>query len=92
MKVILPAAELALARIQDRVEDGGHDVAAADVRRRYHRTLWNFFNIYRDLSDTVLFFDNTDDAPVLIFKDADGETVVHKQRLYDRLLGDWSER
>ncbi len=87
----LPAAELALARIQDRVEDGGHDVAAADVRRRYHRTLWNFFNIYRDLSDTVLFFDNADDAPVLIFKDADGETVVHKQRLYDRLLGEWSE-
>lgn len=92
MKVILPAAELALARIQDRVEDGGHDVAAADVRRRYHRTLWIFFNIYRDLSDTVLFFDNADDAPVLIFKDADGETVVHKQRLYDRLLGEWSER
>ena len=86
----LPAAELAVARIRDRVADGGHDVPASDVRRRYGRTLSNFFNLYRDQADTVLFFDNTDDAPVLIFQDANGKTVVHKQRLYDKLLREWS--
>jgi len=88
----LPDAALAVARVRDRVEAGGHDVPAADVRRRYGRTLANFFNLYRNRADTVLFFDNTDDEPVLIFKDEDGKTVVHKRRLYDLLLSEWSER
>lgn len=85
----LPAAELAVARIRDRVEDGGHDVPVSDVCRRYGRTLSNFFNLYRGQANTVLFFDNTNDAPVLIFKDTNGKTVVHKQRLYDKLLREW---
>lgn len=86
----LPDAALAVARVRDRVEVGGHNVQAADVRRRYGRTLTNFFNLYRKQADTVLFFDNSDDEPVLIFKDEDGKTVVHRRRLYDRLLSDWS--
>ena len=37
------SAELALARIRDRVETGGHDVPERDVRRRYPRTLRTCF-------------------------------------------------
>src|SRR2546422_7682257 len=35
----IPTAELALLRIHDRVESGGHNVPERDVRRRFGRTL-----------------------------------------------------
>ena len=39
----IPSAELALLRIRDRVESGGHNVPERDVRRRFSRSLGNLF-------------------------------------------------
>lgn len=44
------SVEEALARIAKRVAEGGHDVPAADARRRYERSLANFES-YARLSD-----------------------------------------
>src|SRR3989338_8312507 len=41
----LPSPELALARIRDRVAEGGHDVPAVDVKRRFRRCLQNLFTL-----------------------------------------------
>jgi len=56
----LPSAEMALARVRDRVRLGGHDVLAPVVRRRYARGLHNFFFGYRDVVDAWQLFDNSD--------------------------------
>ncbi len=82
----LPTAEMALERILDRVENGGHNVPEADVRRRYSRTLHNLFKLYRPNLDTLHFFDNSTDEPRLVFHDEHGNVTVLDQALYDRLL------
>ncbi len=45
--VYLESPELCLARVRARVRKGGHDVPEADVIRRYHRSLENFWHQYR---------------------------------------------
>ncbi len=81
----LPSPDLALLRIRDRVESGGHNVPEADVRRRFGRTLVNLFTLYRPLLDTLHFFDNSSDTPRLIFKDAAGKITVNDAAVYRRL-------
>lgn len=81
----LPSPELALLRIRDRVESGGHDVPERDVRRRFGRSLRNLFTLYRPLLDTLHFFDNASDTPRLIFKDEAGHTAVGDAALYEQL-------
>jgi predicted ABC-type ATPase len=81
----IPNCELALLRIHDRVESGGHDVPERDVRRRFNRSLKNLFALYRPLLDTLHCFDNSSDTPRLIFKDELGHTVIGDAALYDQL-------
>jgi len=47
----LPTAELAIARVATRVEQGGHTVAEATIRRRFAAGLRNFKELYVDLVD-----------------------------------------
>jgi len=82
----IPSAELALLRIRDRVESGGHDVPERDVRRRFDRSLPNLLTLYRPLCDTVHFFDNSSDVPRLVFKDEAGKTTVLDPTVYTEIL------
>jgi predicted ABC-type ATPase len=54
----LPSADLAVARVQERVRLGGHDIPSSTIRRRYRAGLQNFFSIYRPMADRWEFFDN----------------------------------
>lgn len=81
----IPSPDLALLRIRDRVESGGHNVPERDVRRRFGRTLRNLFTLYRPLLDTLHFFDNSSETPRLIFKDQAGTTTISDTALYERL-------
>ena len=82
----IPSAELALSRIRDRTESGGHDVPAADVRRRFGRTVTNLFRLYRPLVDLLQVFDNSLQTPRLIFMDDAGKTTVFDDMLYQQML------
>jgi len=63
----LPAPELAVARVAERVRSGGHDVPEDTIRRRYTRGLHNFYRLYRPLADRWWFFDNSaSDGPKLL--------------------------
>lgn len=55
----LPTADLALARVAERVRAGGHDVPAEAVRRRFERGRRNFFTLYRPLADAWRLYDAT---------------------------------
>lgn len=62
----LPHPELAIARVAARVAQGGHHVASAVVRRRFHSGLRNFQEIYKDLVDKWEWYDNSGSTPRLI--------------------------
>ena len=62
----LGSPELALKRIAARVRQGGHDVPASDVRRRFVRSWRNFRNVYRPLSDRWWLYDATSYPPTFL--------------------------
>lgn len=62
----LPDAQAAIERVAARVAQGGHNVASADVRRRFDSGLSNFENIYKRLVDKWEWYDNSASTPRLI--------------------------
>jgi predicted ABC-type ATPase len=55
----LANAHLAIRRVKLRVVLGGHDVPPEVVRRRFGRSLNNFFSLYLPLADEWTLFDNS---------------------------------
>ncbi|MDO8252184.1 MAG: AAA family ATPase [Rhodoferax sp.] len=55
----LANAQLAIRRVKLRVALGGHDVPPDVVRRRFGRSLRNFFTLYAPLADEWTLFDNS---------------------------------
>jgi len=55
----LASPQLALQRVAERVSNGGHDVPAGTVIRRYYEGLSNLFNIYMPIVDSWILADNS---------------------------------
>ncbi len=73
--VTLDSPELCIARIQERVIQGGHPVPEADVRRRFGRARRLFWHHYRPLADSWQLFSNTGDGFDLIAAGA-GDQII----------------
>jgi predicted ABC-type ATPase len=56
----LHSAELAVARVADRVENGGHFVPDEIVRQRFMRGIENFFRLYIPIADSWALYDNSE--------------------------------
>jgi predicted ABC-type ATPase len=72
----LPSADMAVARVADRVRMGGHDVPEGTVRRRYDRGLRNFFSLYRPLASQWSFYDNSDISGMRLIATGDAATAT----------------
>ncbi|MBI5143604.1 MAG: hypothetical protein HZA30_00860, partial [Candidatus Omnitrophica bacterium] len=81
----IPSKELALARIKERVAQGGHSVANEDVRRRFDRSIKNFFTLYKPLLDSWNLFDNSTASPRLIAKEEYGKLTIVDEGLFDSI-------
>ena len=62
----LQSPQLALRRIAARVKQGGHNVAPADVLRRFKRGWENFQKVYQLQADAWTVYDNSGQSPILI--------------------------
>jgi predicted ABC-type ATPase len=62
----LPDPETALARVAERVAQGGHAVPEATIRRRFAAGLKNFSHPYKGLADMWQLYDNASVPPALI--------------------------
>lgn len=60
--------ELARERVKSRVSEGGHNIPADVIERRYLKGIKNLFNIYLPVADGVLIFDNSEGHPELLAK------------------------
>jgi predicted ABC-type ATPase len=68
-----------IARVQNRVFNGGHNIPKEDIIRRYYRSRNLFFNLYKELADRWFLFFNADDEFEEVANFADGElTVLHE--------------
>ena len=62
----LHSPDVAIARVRQRVAEGGHDVREDVIRRRFFSGLRNFDTIYRRIVDEWVLYDNSSARRVLL--------------------------
>jgi predicted ABC-type ATPase len=66
MFLSLPSPESAIARVAERVRQGGHDVPERTIRRRFASGRRNFERVYRQIVDAWSLYDNSGPTPRLL--------------------------
>jgi predicted ABC-type ATPase len=62
----LPSADLALARVVQRVTQGGHSIPEPVIRRRFDAGLQNFEHVYKYTVDRWTHYDSSGVEPVVV--------------------------
>ncbi len=81
----LPSVDLAVARVANRVRQGGHNVPESDIRRRFAAGIRNLFGLYRPLLDGWWLYDASPLPPRLLATDEGGEFRVMDAASYERI-------
>jgi len=78
--------DLAVARVAERVRKGGHNVPEATIRRRYQRSIQNFFRRYRALATTWEVYSNTGPGnyELIAYMDPDVDEKVLNSDLWEQ--------
>jgi len=83
----IPSARLGIARIKNRVaNENGHHVPDGDVRRRFGRSIKNFFNTYMHIVDSWILFDNSGYKPTIIAKKNNGSIETPDKDLFEKIV------
>ena len=82
----LKNTELAKERVKTRVLEGGHNIPADIIERRYLNGIINLFDIYLPIVDQVLIFDNSEGKHKLIAEKNFGEEIsIIKEKEFNEL-------
>lgn len=82
----LESADLCVARVAERVRKGGHRVPPRDIRRRYARSVTNFWTRYREAVDGWFLMQNSFQSFGLVAYGTRGSLIVEDATLYDAFL------
>jgi len=80
--VFVESADTCVARVAERVRKGGHDVAEADIRRRFDRSINNFWQIYRNMADHWVVVYNGNSTIRDVCLGSDGKVTIRDEALY----------
>lgn len=83
----IPSVRLAFQRIAERVRQGGHNVPQKIVTRRFKKSLYNLFNRYWAVADTISLLDNSASAPRLIALKNNGSLNILDGKLFAYIQG-----
>jgi predicted ABC-type ATPase len=81
----LPNAETALARVENRVKQGGHNVPTDDIRRRYSAGLRNLFWMYRPMVDAWWLYNGSHMPPELVASEERRRMKFENKKLYHQI-------
>jgi predicted ABC-type ATPase len=87
----LPSADLAVARVANRVSQGGHSIPEETIRRRFDSGLRNLFQVYLTLMNAWYLYDASRYPPVLVAHANEGQRHVHETELYESITSIWGE-
>ena len=73
---------MCVERVRERVQKGGHSVPEVDIRRRFWRSLQNFWTLYRPLADHWLLVYNSDRQPLDVAVGTGGDISVRDAELF----------
>ena len=89
----LEDVELAVSRVKERVQLGGHSVQENTIRRRYQSGIKNFFNLYQPLLDHWQFYDNSNMYKLsLIAAGVKNDQVIKNKPLWQQLKDQYYEQ
>ena len=82
----IPSAEFSAFRVQQRYEQGGHNVPADAIIRRYPRSIKNLF-LYSEVCDQTFCFNNEQGMVASVFERTKGQPVeIIDKVTYSRIM------
>lgn len=81
----LNSPDLAVHRVNIRVEEGGHTIPEEDIRRRYERGLTNFFQLYEPVVHNWMFINNSGTSYEYIAEGTLHETTVNPPEVWEHI-------
>lgn len=82
----LPSVEMSKLRVAERVAHGGHNIPAADIERRFPRSLRHLLNDFCHRVDSCNCFMNDGESPVLVFEQRGSDRAIVHDDYYQLLL------
>jgi predicted ABC-type ATPase len=82
----LPAVQVSLMRVAERVAHGGHDISVSDIMRRFPRSLSNLLLLFAPLVDQAFCFMNVGSAPILVFQQTGTQREIVHAPYFELLL------
>lgn len=81
----LDSKERAIARVRDRVSNGGHNIPEEVIRRRYDKGLKYFFDDYRFIADRWILADNSEPPFSVVAQGWKDSMIVRDNLKYERI-------
>ena len=77
--------EIAIKRVQDRVNHGGHNITEDVLRRRYRTGIKYLFETYMPLCDRWLIIDNTFNPFSVVAEGSSGRLIIKDEDKFNRI-------
>ena len=87
----LNSPNLAVQRVKNRVQEGGHNIPEMVIRRRYESGLQHFFTLYRPVVDSWILFDNSGQSYQVVAESTENKMVVIEEKIWDSLNSKYYE-
>ena len=84
--------DLAEARVRVRVQEGGHNIPAQTIRRRFSRSFDNFLRVHRHVADFWMLLDNSAPETVQVASSEAGNLHIIDVPRYLRIFHAGTER
>ncbi len=81
----LPSADLAVARVKNRVRQGGHNIPEPVIRRRFESGMRNLFQLYRSRVDAWWLYDASQLPPAIVAQEEGGELQLFNSDLFKKI-------
>ncbi len=80
--------EQAIARVAQRVKNGGHDIPEKDIRRRFTRGIFNLLNLYMPICDNVHVYNNAHGDAILVAMHTKtiGKVQIYEQEMWNQFI------
>jgi len=88
----LADVDVAIARVKNRVRQGGHNVPEHVIRRRFESGMRNFFQLYRPLAYVWRLYDGSQLPPEVVAPEEDQELQIFHTDLFKQIARDSKER
>lgn len=84
--LFLKSPDVCIARVRNRVMAGGHDVPDEDIIRRFYRSKYNFWHVYKDQADQWHLYYNSGEQAQEVAVGALGQSTVVNENLFELFI------